>query len=152
MATTGAHVRPPSLERDTMAARPSAASRREEKVANTLLPEPHATLPSNINAGLLTYPILQTADIIVYKARLVPVGVDQVQHIELAREIVRRFNARWGECFPEPQALLTVYAEVSCGMPARKLTCRAGFGPLPAPRAFAILPPHSATNGALAGA
>jgi tryptophanyl-tRNA synthetase len=60
-----------------------------------------------INAGLFNYPILQTADIILYKARLVPVGVDQVQHIELAREIVRRFNARWGEYFPEPQALLS---------------------------------------------
>lgn len=61
----------------------------------------------NINAGLFNYPILQTADIIIYKARLVPVGVDQVQHIELAREIVRRFNARWGDYFPEPQALLS---------------------------------------------
>ncbi len=61
----------------------------------------------NINAGLFNYPVLQTADIIIYKARLVPVGVDQVQHLELAREIVRRFNARWGEYFPEPQALLS---------------------------------------------
>lgn len=61
----------------------------------------------NINAGLFSYPVLQTADIIMYRARLVPVGVDQVQHIELAREVVRRFNARWGEYFPEPQALLS---------------------------------------------
>lgn len=61
----------------------------------------------NINAGLFSYPVLQTADIILYKASLVPVGVDQVQHLELAREIVRRFNKRWGDYFPEPQALLS---------------------------------------------
>lgn len=61
----------------------------------------------NINAGLFSYPVLQTADIILYKASLVPVGADQVQHLELAREIVRRFNKRWGDYFPEPQALLS---------------------------------------------
>jgi tryptophanyl-tRNA synthetase len=61
----------------------------------------------NINAGLFSYPVLQTADIILYKATLVPVGADQLQHLELAREIVRRFNNRWGEYFPEPQALLS---------------------------------------------
>jgi tryptophanyl-tRNA synthetase len=61
----------------------------------------------NINAGLFTYPVLQTADIVLYRAKLVPVGQDQVQHLELAREITRRFNARWGETFPEPQPLLT---------------------------------------------
>ena len=61
----------------------------------------------NINAGLFSYPVLQTADIILYQASLVPVGADQVQHLELAREIVRRFNKRWGDYFPEPQALLS---------------------------------------------
>jgi len=61
----------------------------------------------NINAGLFTYPILQTSDIILYKATGVPVGEDQVQHIELAREIVRNFNRRYGNVFPEPQSLLT---------------------------------------------
>ncbi len=61
----------------------------------------------NINTGLFSYPVLQTADIILYKATLVPVGVDQIQHLELAREIVRRFNKRWGNYFPEPQALLS---------------------------------------------
>jgi tryptophanyl-tRNA synthetase len=61
----------------------------------------------NINAGLFTYPVLQTADIVLYKARHVPIGQDQVQHLELAREIVRRFNVRWGDTFPEPQALLS---------------------------------------------
>jgi tryptophanyl-tRNA synthetase len=61
--------------------------------------------PDNINAGLFTYPVLQAADILIYKASKVPVGEDQRQHLELAREIVRRWNARFGETFPEPQAL-----------------------------------------------
>jgi len=59
---------------------------------------------AHINAGLFTYPVLQTADIVLYKAEVVPVGEDQVQHLELAREIVRRFNGRYGPTFPEPQA------------------------------------------------
>jgi tryptophanyl-tRNA synthetase len=63
--------------------------------------------PENINAGLFTYPILMAADILVYKATRVPVGQDQVQHLELAREICRRWNARFGETFPEPQPLHT---------------------------------------------
>jgi len=66
----------------------------------------------NINVGLFTYPVLQTADIVLYKARHVPVGADQVQHLELAREIVRRFTARWGEVFPEPQPLLTTTPKI----------------------------------------
>src|SRR5262245_21346748 len=61
--------------------------------------------PDNINAGLFTYPVLQTADIVLYGATRVPVGEDQRQHLELAREIVRRFNARFGETFGEPQPL-----------------------------------------------
>ena len=56
---------------------------------------------------LVGYPVLMTSDIILYKADTVPVGEDQVPHIELAREIVRRFNFRYGETFPEPQAKLT---------------------------------------------
>ena len=63
--------------------------------------------PENINAGLMSYPILMAADILLYRATRVPVGVDQVQHLELAREICRRFNARFGEVFPEPQPLHT---------------------------------------------
>jgi tryptophanyl-tRNA synthetase len=61
----------------------------------------------NINTGLFSYPMLQTADIILYRAELVPVGQDQLQHLELAREIVRRANTRWGQLFPEPKALLS---------------------------------------------
>jgi tryptophanyl-tRNA synthetase len=60
----------------------------------------------NVNSGLFTYPILMAADVLLYKARAIPVGDDQVQHLELAREICRRFNARFGEVFPEPEPLL----------------------------------------------
>jgi tryptophanyl-tRNA synthetase len=63
--------------------------------------------PDNINAGLMSYPILMAADILLYRATRVPVGIDQVQHLELAREICRRFNARFGPVFPEPQPLHT---------------------------------------------
>ena len=57
--------------------------------------------------GFLGYPILQTADIIIYKANMVPVGIDQAPHLELSREITRRFNYLYGDTFPEPQTLLT---------------------------------------------
>src|SRR5881396_4364245 len=62
----------------------------------------------SIAAGLLNYPVLQAADVLLYKASLVPVGEDQVQHLELMREIARRWNVRYaGGFFPEPQPLLT---------------------------------------------
>lgn len=61
----------------------------------------------NINMGLLDYPVLQAADILIYKAGYVPVGEDQIQHVELSREIARRFNARFGNTFPEPQVILS---------------------------------------------
>jgi tryptophanyl-tRNA synthetase len=60
--------------------------------------------PDNANAGLLTYPVLQTADIIIHRAGLVPVGKDQEQHLEMARNFVNRFNYRYGNIFPEPHA------------------------------------------------
>jgi tryptophanyl-tRNA synthetase len=60
--------------------------------------------PDNINAGLLTYPVLQTADIILHRASLVPVGKDQESHLEMARNFTYRFNQRYGEIFPEPYA------------------------------------------------
>jgi tryptophanyl-tRNA synthetase len=62
---------------------------------------------ANINMGLMDYPVLQAADILVYQAGFVPVGEDQVQHIELSREIARKFNARFGSVFPEPAAVLS---------------------------------------------
>lgn len=60
--------------------------------------------PDNINAGLLTYPVLQAADIILHRATWVPVGKDQEQHLEMSRNFVKRFNHRYGEVFPEPMA------------------------------------------------
>lgn len=61
----------------------------------------------NLNAGLFTYPVLMAADILVYKANIVPVGDDQIQHLELSRELCRKWNARFGEVFPEPQPRLS---------------------------------------------
>jgi tryptophanyl-tRNA synthetase len=69
--------------------------------------EKKQTQPDDVNHGLLTYPVLQAADIVIYKASLVPVGKDQAAHLELSREIVRSFNARYGETFPEPEAVYT---------------------------------------------
>lgn len=67
-----------------------------------------AARQESVVAGILNYPVLQAADILLYKADTVPVGEDQVQHLELSREIARRWNARFGEgFFPEPQARLT---------------------------------------------
>ena len=60
--------------------------------------------PDNVNAGLLTYPVLMAADIIVHRAMYVPVGKDQEQHLEMTRNFAQRFNHRYGELFPEPQA------------------------------------------------
>ena len=60
----------------------------------------------NPSAGLLTYPVLQAADILIVRADLVPVGKDQESHIELCREIARRFNLQYGVVFPEPEALI----------------------------------------------
>ncbi len=71
--------------------------------------------------GFLGYPVLQAADIIIYKARWVPVGQDQLPHIELTREIVRRFNHLYRPVFPEPEALLTE-ARVLPGIDGRKMS------------------------------
>jgi tryptophanyl-tRNA synthetase len=60
--------------------------------------------PDNVNAGLLTYPVLQAADILLHRATLVPVGKDQEQHLEIARNYANRFNYRYGDVFPEPYA------------------------------------------------
>ena len=71
--------------------------------------------------GFLGYPVLMTADIIMYKATRVPVGVDQVPHLELSREIVRKFNSHYGPVFPEPQPFLTEAAKV-VGTDGRKMS------------------------------
>jgi tryptophanyl-tRNA synthetase len=71
--------------------------------------------------GLLGYPLLQSADILIYKPRYVPVGVDQVPHIELTREVARRFNHIFGPVFPEPEAMLTVIPKVP-GTDGRKMS------------------------------
>lgn len=67
----------------------------------------------NVIYGHLGYPVLQTADILLYKGNYVPVGEDQVPHIEISREIARRFNNQYGDCFPEPEPLLTKFARLS---------------------------------------
>jgi len=66
----------------------------------------------DISYGLLGYPVLQAADILIYKADVVPVGEDQLPHLELTREVARRFNYYYGSIFPEPQALLTRTAKL----------------------------------------
>ena len=71
--------------------------------------------------GFLGYPVLQAADVLVYKATAVPVGVDQAPHIELAREIARRFNATYGAVFPEPQTLFTETPKI-VGTDGRKMS------------------------------
>jgi tryptophanyl-tRNA synthetase len=71
--------------------------------------EQHA---DNVNVGLFTYPILQAADILLYLGEYVPVGEDQVQHIEFSRDIARKFNNTFGDYFPEPQAKLTQAARI----------------------------------------
>jgi tryptophanyl-tRNA synthetase len=69
--------------------------------------EKKAQQPDDLNHGLLTYPVLQAADIAIYKATRIPVGKDQAAHLELSREIVRAFNHRYGKTFPEAQAVFT---------------------------------------------
>ncbi|HSM93134.1 MAG TPA: tryptophan--tRNA ligase [Anaeromyxobacteraceae bacterium] len=71
--------------------------------------------------GFLGYPVLMTADIILYKATAVPVGADQLAHLELTREIARKFNFHYGNVFPEPKALLTEAAKV-VGTDGRKMS------------------------------
>ena len=71
--------------------------------------------------GFLGYPLLQTADIIIYRAKYVPVGIDQVPHLEISREIARRFNNFYKEVFPEPEALLTEFPKV-VGTDGRKMS------------------------------
>ena len=76
---------------------------------------------AQLNYGLLGYPVLQAADILLYRARGVPVGVDQVPHLELTREVARRFNRLYAAVFPEPEALLTESPKIP-GTDGRKMS------------------------------
>jgi len=80
-----------------------------------------------ISASLFTYPVLQAADILLYRADGVPVGEDQVQHLELSRRVARRFNARFGEFFPEPEPIVGKGARImSLADPTIKMSKSAG--------------------------
>lgn len=81
--------------------------------------------PHNVNYGLVGYPVLMTADILLYKAQVVPVGQDQMPHLELAREIVRRFNSQYGPVFPEPEGRLTQFPMV-LGLDGEKMSKQTG--------------------------
>ncbi len=84
--------------------------------------------PEAINAGLFDYPVLQAADILLYKTQAVPVGEDQKQHIELARILARRFNQRFGQTFPEPKAILSKgYRIMGLDNPKKKMS--KSYGP-----------------------
>lgn len=78
----------------------------------------------SIGTGLLTYPVLQAADIVLYDTNVVPVGEDQLQHIELARDVVRRFNSQFGQTFVEPEAVLPAAGSRVMGFddPTRKMS------------------------------
>lgn len=80
--------------------------------------------PEHISAGLLNYPLLMAADILLYQTDLVPVGKDQQQHVELAREIARRFNRKFGKVFKEPKVLLPKIGEkiMSLQNPRKKMS------------------------------
>lgn len=82
-----------------------------------------AQYEKGVNAGLLNYPLLMAADILLYKSEIVPVGEDQLPHLELTREIVRTFNHRFGWAFPEPQAFMSAGARImSLTEPEKKMS------------------------------
>ena len=90
---------------------------------NPTYKEMRAEHPKNNNLGLLAYPVLQAADILIYMATHVPVGKDQAPHIELAREIARRFNARFGKVFLEPKTILQKESKIlSLQDPKKKMS------------------------------
>ncbi len=78
-------------------------------------------LDTNMSYGHLGYPVLQAADILLYKANAVPVGEDQAPHVEITREIARRFNTLYGDVFPEPETLLTHFPRLP-GLDGRKMS------------------------------
>ncbi len=76
----------------------------------------------SLSYGLLGYPVLMASDILVYRAQAVPVGKDQVPHLEITREIARRFNFLFGDIFPEPKAIVNESAAVVPGLDGRKMS------------------------------
>lgn len=85
--------------------------------------------PDYVNLGLLSYPVLMAADILIYKSNIVPVGEDQLPHIELAREIANRFNKMFGKTFPLPKEALTEGARImSLDDPTKKMSKTGGGG------------------------
>ena len=81
----------------------------------------------NLNAGLFDYPVLMAADILIYKAEAVPVGEDQVQHLELTRDIARRFNAKFGKTFAQPKPIFTATPRImSLSDPTKKMSKSGG--------------------------
>lgn len=94
-----------------------------EMLKMTQYKDKSARQEKNVNMGLLNYPVLQAADILLYRGTRVPVGEDQVQHVETTRVIARAFNKRFGETFAEPSALLTATPRVmSLTEPAKKMS------------------------------
>ena len=77
---------------------------------------------SNVNAGLFTYPVLMTCDIILYKADIVPVGKDQKQHLEMTRDIANSFNHQYGETFVLPEAKIDENVMIIPGTDGRKMS------------------------------
>lgn len=84
----------------------------------------------SVNAGLLTYPTLMAADILLYKPNFVPVGEDQVQHIELARVVARKFNKQFGRLFPEPKPFLRAPLRIMSLKDPKKKMSKTGDEPL----------------------
>lgn len=89
----------------------------------TQFKEKSESAPQNINVGLFTYPVLMAADILLYDATFVPVGEDQLQHLELTRTLARKFNAKFGKTFTEPKPILTETERLmSLDMPTKKMS------------------------------
>ena len=76
----------------------------------------------NVNHGLFAYPLLMAADILIYQGNLVPVGKDQIQHIEITREIARAFNKTYGKLFPEPKEVVNKETQTVLGIDKRKMS------------------------------
>lgn len=77
----------------------------------------------NINAGLFTYPVLMAADILLFQSDVVPVGIDQMQHLEITRDIAQRFNGIYGEVFTIPEAYIGKSGQKSCRFRIRQRKC-----------------------------